>query len=147
MSVEKIIELVEGMDATEADAMGVSCMHFADELIKKLKDLQVPVVRATAREEAYAAIDTERDYQDNLWGDDGNPNPLTVGEFLLLIEEYAAKARAVWINEAKPEIKTLHVVRKVAGIAVNCMEQHGAPKRSLASFDPTLLKDTKVPTL
>ena len=144
MRIDQIIELIESLDAAEGDAMGVGCKMFVHTLIEELKK-RAPVV--ASRHTVYEAIDTERDYQDNLWGDDGKPNPLTVGEFVLLVEEYAAKARAVWINEAKPERKTLDVVRKVAGIAVNCMEQHGAPKRSSAPFDPTLLKDTKVPTL
>jgi len=86
----------------------------------------------TPRSEVYAAIDGERSYQDGLWPQDGTPdapNPLTIGEFVLMLEEYAAKARAEWIAEKKPEQKTLHMVRKIAGIAVNCMEQHGAPTR------------------
>jgi hypothetical protein len=84
------------------------------------------------REQVYAALDSERDYQDANWpqdGRDGAPNPLTIGEFLLLIEEYAAKARFEWAKEKKPEMKTLDVIRKIGSIAVNCMEQHGAPRR------------------
>jgi hypothetical protein len=86
----------------------------------------------TPRNEVYAAIDTERAYQNNLWPQDnrpGVPNPLTIGEFLLLIEEYTTRARAEWTAEKKPEEKTLHFIRKIAGITVNCMEQHGAPHR------------------
>lgn len=93
----------------------------------------------TSRKDVYAAIDTERAYQTRVWGG-GNPNghyytegvidnPLTVGEFLLLIEEYASRARNAWASERKPEKQTLEIIRKIAGITVNCMEQHGAPKR------------------
>jgi hypothetical protein len=32
--------------------------------------------------------------------------------------------------EKQPEMKALDIVRKVAGIAVNCMEHHGAPERA-----------------
>ncbi len=83
---------------------------------------------------AYLAIDSERDYQDDRWphgqlADRPEANPLTIGEFLLLLEEYVARARAEWTAEKKPEEKTLKVIRKCAGIAVNCMEQHGAPHR------------------
>ncbi len=84
------------------------------------------------RAEVYKAIDSERDYQDAKWpqgGQPGYPNPLTIGEFLLLLEEYVAKGRAEWTNEKRPEMRTLNVIRKCAGIAVNCMEQHGAPQR------------------
>jgi hypothetical protein len=84
----------------------------------------------TSRAEVYLAIDTERAYQDSLWPGHGAPaNPLTIAEFLLLIEEYAVKARSEWIREKKPETNTLHVFRKIAGITVNAMEQHGAPTR------------------
>lgn len=84
------------------------------------------------RKEVYKAIDTERDYQDLIWRLADDPsfvNELTIGEFVLLVEEYAAKARNVWTNQPKPELETLEFMRKIAGITVNCMEQHGAPKR------------------
>ena len=88
---------------------------------------------STKRTEVYAAIDTERAYQDARWpqnGQPGFPNPLTIGEFVLLLEQYAAEARAEWAREKRPEMRTLNIVRKIAGIAVNCMEQHGAPHRA-----------------
>lgn len=96
----------------------------------------------TSRAAVYAAIDTERAYQDSLWPqrivieqgeglDTEAPNALSLGEFILLMEEYTAKARALWVTTKEPEGAPiiLDAVRKVAGIAVNCMEQHGAPKR------------------
>lgn len=86
----------------------------------------------TARTEVYTAIDSERAYQDDLWRDPAHrehTNPLSIGEFLLLIEEYTMKARKDWSEESKPEFNALHGIRKIAGIAVNCMEQHGAPQR------------------
>lgn len=86
------------------------------------------------RSEVYAAIDSERKYQDWLWPNTeyasaGESNPLTIGEFILLLEEYTARARFLWSQENKPEEKALHAIRKIVGIGVNCMEQHGAPKR------------------
>ena len=76
------------------------------------------------------AIDSERAYQKKLWpGHEEPDNPLTIGEFLLLIEQYSSIAREEWTKEAKPELRTLEVFRKIAAIAVNCMEQHGALKR------------------
>lgn len=86
----------------------------------------------TAREDVYAAIDSERVYQDAQWP---QGNPLTIGESLLLIEQYTAKACVVWTVESPPETETLNVVRKIAGIAVRCMENHGAPKRPSKSTD------------
>lgn len=84
----------------------------------------------TTREEVYKAIDGERDYQTSLWGtDEGFSNPLLIGEFLTLLEVYLRKAQEEWIVEPRPEVNSLNTVRKIAGIAVNCMEQHGAPQR------------------
>ena len=93
----------------------------ADEAVRRLGmalvlEAQIPDERI----KAYAAIDSERDYQDELWHD-----TLTVGEFVLLLEEYAWKARGQWTTEPKPEVRTMEVVRKVAALAVACMEQHG----------------------
>lgn len=82
------------------------------------------------RKEVYAAIDSEREYQNVQWSEHGDPtNPLTIGEFILLLEQYTEFARTQWTHEKKPEHQTLHFIRKVAGIAVNCMEQHGVPHR------------------
>lgn len=85
------------------------------------------------RQDVFKAIDSEREYQDSCWKDDrdGSPNPLSIGEFILLIEDYAARARANFTREKKPEMQALCEIRKIAGIAVNCMEQHGAPLRPL----------------
>lgn len=77
------------------------------------------------RADAYAAVDSERDYQDARWGD-----VLSIGEQILLAEEYITIARNEWAQEKHPELIALSVMRKVAGIAVHCMEDHGSPQRS-----------------
>ncbi len=90
-------------------------------------------LRTKAREDAYTAIDTERQYQNDLWqqpNNPGYPNQMSIGDFILLLEEYSAKARAMWSTEKRPEKGALDIIRKVAGIAVNAMEQHGAPRRA-----------------
>ena len=88
--------------------------------------------RGVARESVFRSLDGERDYQNQEWDDvdrPGNPNPLTIGEFVLLAQEYLDLARKEWVMERKPESKTLCHLRKVGAILVNCMEQHGAPRR------------------
>ena len=80
---------------------------------------------STTREEVYKAIDTERAYQDQL-----NERTLTIGDEILLLIEYTARARTEWSNEFEyPEEKTLEMVRKVAGIATRCLENHGVKPR------------------
>ena len=77
------------------------------------------------RQEVYAAIDSERDYQESLVRNDvTDQRPL---EQLALIEHVIAKIKADWYNN--PGFADMNYFRKIAGIAVRCMEQHGAPKR------------------
>jgi len=83
----------------------------------------------TSRDEVYAAIDGERDYQDSL-RETGQFANLThpVAAEILMLESYVARARASWVDNKGVE-PALQMIRKVAGIAVRCMETHGAPKR------------------
>lgn len=78
------------------------------------------------RAEVYSAFDTERDYQDKVWPDSAN---LSLGDFILMLNEYVDRARGAWVTEHAPELQALEMVRKVGGIAVRCMEQHGAIPR------------------
>lgn len=78
------------------------------------------------RQEVYDCIDGERDYQDSL-----NSRRLESGEEILLIQEYADRARLSWTENftENPNSEYLHMVRKIAGIAVRCLEHHGVPQR------------------
>lgn len=69
-------------------------------------------------------INSERDYQDGNakeWDHKGVPS---FEAELLLLEEYIAEARRAWKTSPNNDVP-LHSVRKVAGIAVRCMENHG----------------------
>lgn len=85
------------------------------------------------RSVVYAAIDTERDYQDARWGDSlssdrpGN-GERSIDEFALYISAYADKMVQQCGTFADPKAK-LESIRKVAGLCVAAMEQHGAPDR------------------
>lgn len=82
------------------------------------------------RSKVYDLIDGERDYQDSLGPSrhviTGRPHD--VGAYLTMLRVYAAKADAAWTDNAGDRA-ALDVVRKIAGIAVHCMEDHGAPAR------------------
>lgn len=86
----------------------------------------------TSRNDVYAALDSERDYQDMRKSRDQGQEFHSVEEFLLYMEDYLHEARNVasrtWGPEAKP--KTLEVLRKVTALGVACMEIHGAPQRA-----------------
>ncbi len=85
------------------------------------------------RSEVYRAIDTERDFQDTFVLPERRYCAThTLGEFILMIGQYADQARQKWthhgdMRDGHPE--SLHEIRKVAALAVRCMEQHGAPER------------------
>ena len=85
------------------------------------------------RNEVYAAIDSERDYQDKRWGataSSGNPGAgeRTIDEFALYISAYADDLKDIASHALDPDNK-LAWVRKIAGLCVACLEQHGAPSR------------------
>lgn len=81
------------------------------------------------RDVVYMAIDSEREYQDKQWNPDGQ-SVMSIGEQILLLQEYALRARTCWSLEKDHEnALSLHMLRKCAAIAVNCMEHHGAPFR------------------
>ena len=86
------------------------------------------------RNEVYAAIDSERDYQDAKWGNTlSNNRPgkggRSIDEFAAYIVGYTNKMIDVVSTFGDP-IKKLSTIRKIAGLCVACMEQHGAPFRS-----------------
>lgn len=83
------------------------------------------------RKTVYAAVDTERAYQDAQRGNakrhEGRP-PMTPGEYLLCMEKCLADARTIWYAPNGGEACLEHV-RKVTALGVACMELHGAPPR------------------
>lgn len=87
----------------------------------------------STRAETYAALDSERDYQEEhgpeAIGEVIETGTLSVGDEILLMEEYLMRARKAWSDAASPEFEALRIVRKVGGIAVRCMEVHGAIPR------------------
>lgn len=86
---------------------------------------KVPV-RPDSRNVVFDIVDGERDYQDEQWS--AAERQLTPGEYLILMEEYVAKARATWVKE-HGDVGLRNAFRKWAGIAVRAMEQHGALPR------------------
>lgn len=86
------------------------------------------------REEVYAALDGEREYQEMRIQRDGSTalhGHHTPEEYLLYMEDYLNEAKhvasRVWGPEAHMQI--LDIVRKVTALGVACMEQNGVVKR------------------
>jgi len=76
----------------------------------------------------YKIIDGERDYQSNLTPQRTAGEEHEVGSYLLMLSEYVDKTQAAWADNAG-DIPALHGVRKIAAIAVRCMEVYGCPPR------------------
>jgi hypothetical protein len=89
------------------------------------------------REEVYKAIDSERDYQDQLWrgtkssrqpSDAPNSMERTIDEYALYVATYTNKLIEVCGTTDHPE-KKLEIFRKIAALTVACGESHGMPIR------------------
>ena len=92
------------------------------------------------RNEVFSAINGERDHQDKKWGSI-EAHPHEVGSWILIMESLLCDARKAW-QSAHGDRDALDEIRKVAGTAVACMEQHGVPTRAemLKMKDDTRLK-------
>jgi hypothetical protein len=79
------------------------------------------------RQEVYKAIDSEREYQDSKWK--GSPHTLT--EWLVFIEDYTAEAKHLLSRNWDAEVATQasDIMRKIAGMAVAALEEHGVRER------------------
>lgn len=84
-----------------------------------------------SRAEVFSAIDGERAYQDEGRGNakrhEGSPvmNP---GECILCLEHLVVEARNAWYKPDGGKACLPHI-RKLAAVAVQCMENYGAPER------------------
>ncbi len=77
------------------------------------------------RQEVYAAIDSERDYQENLSRNEFKQQ--TPMEHVSIIRTIVNRSDDHWYDVAGQ--LPMDFMRKIAGVAVRAMEQHGAPKR------------------
>jgi hypothetical protein len=80
------------------------------------------------RNRVYQLIDGERAYQDALPANRTDGEPRTVGDYLTMLQHYLNEAQRQWVMNAGSQ-EALDVIRKLAGISVHCMEDHGAPAR------------------
>jgi hypothetical protein len=88
------------------------------------------------REEVYKLIDGERDYQESRWDNhaekrSGKPDILdenkSLAEWLIYLEFHLNEAKhAVYALESK---KAKEAIRKIAALAVVCMEYNDCPPR------------------
>lgn len=102
------------------------------------------------RAKVYELIDGERDYQDKLgevrdWTPEERNPAQSVGDFITLLATYVRRAQEAYAD--KPgNIPALDVVRKIAGIAVLCMENHETPPRIIPT-EPPKKRKWRMPTI
>lgn len=78
-----------------------------------------------SRDQVFGLINQERTYQDaqaEQWDHKGVP---TVEAELLMFEHYIQQARNSWVS-SPGNSQALDVIRKIAGISVRVLENHGA---------------------
>ena len=85
------------------------------------------------RTQVYAALDSEREYQNSKWrrpdsDDPAGHNPHTITEWLAYMQYYVNEGLRVQTTSFG-ECEGLAFLRKVAALGVAGMEQHGAPRR------------------
>jgi len=90
------------------------------------------------RKDVYKLIDGERDYQDSRWNNDeetrsGKSDILdenkSLAEWLIYIEFHLNEAKhGVYALEPK---QAKHSIRKLAALAVACMENNDCPPRKI----------------
>lgn len=105
-------------------ALCVACMEVHGGFTRDGKLLMGPL----ERDAVYWMIDGEREYQDKLGDDrtDGrNHTPLC---YLCMFHTYLNRAIDGWTENPGDDV-ALDNIRKLAGIAVHAMEDHGAPIR------------------
>ena len=84
------------------------------------------------REDVYKAIDTEREYQDDMAARSDRPDmipDLHVGDTLAAIQYNLTKATEAWYKGAVPHQEAMEYLRKIAGLCVQAGENYGMPER------------------
>ena len=78
----------------------------------------------TTQVDVISVVLDEREYQDERWGLEGHHE---TGAYLSFIQHYVTRAMSeITVDN---HMATLHSVRKIAALAVACMEDNGISKR------------------
>lgn len=88
----------------------------------------MPEAKST-RENVFAVISGERDYQQRKWGP--TTDDKRISSYLLYMQHHMNRAIeiAATVKDDGGE-EALAYIRKVTTLGVACMEQHGAPPRT-----------------
>ena len=85
------------------------------------------------RQDVYKAVDSERDYVEDLEKNDINSHVVEnfpLGSAISAIKYNMNKAQEAWYSETQPNHEvSMEYIRKVAGICVKMGEKYGMPSR------------------
>lgn len=81
------------------------------------------------REEVYKLVDGEREFQNEIWSVFKDEDAKAVGSHLTLMATYLREAQDSYTHYDGNR-KALESIRKLAALAVRCMELHETPARS-----------------
>ena len=87
----------------------------------------------TVRRAAFRAIDSERQFQESLITQAGSARAKPIEAYALYITDYVRELNSQLTRNWGPGVakaKALPTLRKIAALAVACMEEHGAPMRT-----------------
>ena len=84
------------------------------------------------RNKVYEAIDSERDYQEEMTKRDDRPDmidDLHIGDTITAIQYNLNKAQEQWYIGSVPHQEAIKYLRKIAALCVKAGESYGMPKR------------------
>ena len=88
--------------------------------------------RALTREQVYAQIDRERDYQDVKWGSDKRQS---LAGYLIILQKELNEAVDGWMKDSPGRNAPLNEITQVAAVAVACLEQYGCDGTTGSGLD------------
>jgi hypothetical protein len=104
-------------------AIAVRCMETHGCIMRGAHPDRFPL-GPLSRHIVYAYIGAERDYQDSLPPSRTDGQPRSIGDYFTMLRYYMRQADEAWtVNPGNGP--ALDVIRKIAGICVHCMEDHG----------------------
>lgn len=89
-----------------------------------------------SRKDVFSIVDEERIFQDKMRPSTHHEGNASVPAHLLLMQEYLQRAITSWTNyRGMAVVEALDEIRKVAALAVRCMEQNGAVRRDCTNTE------------
>ena len=115
------------MDDSLISSQRISEAIVVDELLEKFKGF-----KNLKRVSAFVALDGERKYQESLHKKTGQEVISVPGE-LALLKVYLDKAFVIYMETFgdPKEMPTMDVIRKIGGICLRALENHGCPLRDI----------------